>query len=617
MYNLITTLAFETGFGWDLVRKLFAWLDLVIYTVFGWCMDLMFKVVEVTGTGDFDNFLEGIHNRIYIILSLYMLFKVTISILTYIVNPDTLTDKSQGAGKLVMRIIISLVMLIAFPKVFDELATLQTDIIENGTIQRVLLGTKPVDPNNISMTTIADKMSLTMYNGVFIKENDQPVTSITNVNTVTFRELVEHVNDRVPGDPDNYKYEYVPVIGLAVGIFATLIMLSICIDIASRVFKLLILEMVAPIPIISYIDPKSSKDGAFSKWSKMLISTWAEIFIKLFIVYFILKLAQDLTDGNLFPHTDPKVTLVLIIGLLFFAKELPKFICDSLGIKEPGNLFKDIGKVLATGALFGGAVGSTVGMAMSSFRADTDAGRSHNPLRLMKNMGAGLFGGLGGLATGGYALATSKDQNSKAVMDARNKFLANQRSGNTLSSRLMGGAKSMLTGYDIDYEIKRAGAIEESASRLRSYTNSEGAKYYSDDAHTYTYTDAAGVQRSITMSRNDLKLGIANSSNNGGQVIVNGVSLGAADGSIVSKLTGDADEFVGDSLMDGVDNGSFFTRFGKTEDDVIPLTNNRKAYQNVTGMSSGEVARQRNKQLKVAEKSNKNRKENLNLQKNS
>ena len=615
MHNFIT-LAFETGFGWDLVRKLFAWLDLVIYTVFGWCMDLMFKVVEVTGTNDFNEFLEGIHDRIYIILSLYMLFKVTISILTYIVNPDMLSDKAQGAGKLVMRIILSLVMLIAFPKVFDELAKLQTDIIENGTIQRVLLGTKPVDPNNIGMTTIADKMSLTMYNGVFIKENDQPVTSITNVNTITFKELVEHVNDRVPGDPDNYKYEYVPVIGLAVGIFATLIMLSICIDVAARVFKLLILEMIAPIPIISYIDPKSSKDGAFSKWSKMLISTWAEIFIKLFIVYFMLKIAQDLTSGELFPHTDPKVTLVLILGLLFFAKELPKFICDSLGIKEPGNLFKDIGKVMGAGALFGGTLGSIVGMTANSFQGDTDAGRSHNPLRLMKNVGAGLVGGLGGLAAGGYALATSKDQNSKAVMEARNKYLANQRSGNTLASRLMGGTRSMLTGYDADYEIKHAGAIEDSAARLRNYANGEGAKYYSDDVHGYSYTDSTGTHN-ISMSRNDLKLAIANAHNNGGQVIVNGAVLGAADGSVVSKLLGDADEFVGDAFMDGVDNGTFFTRFGKTKNDVAPLANNRKAYESVTGMSSREVAKQRNKELKVAEKRNKNKKDNLTVQKNS
>ena len=46
---------------------------------------------------------------------------------------------------------------------------------------------------------------------------------------------------------------------------------GITIDVAKRVFKLIILEVVAPIPIMSLIDPKSSKDGAFSHWLKSLI----------------------------------------------------------------------------------------------------------------------------------------------------------------------------------------------------------------------------------------------------------------------------------------------------------------------------------------------------------
>ena len=56
-----------------------------------------------------------------------------------------------------------------------------------------------------------------------------------------------------------------PLIGFVVAIVMTLILLGYCVDIAVRVFKLIILQLIAPIPIISYVDPKASKDVAFNK----------------------------------------------------------------------------------------------------------------------------------------------------------------------------------------------------------------------------------------------------------------------------------------------------------------------------------------------------------------
>ena len=68
------------------------------------------------------------------------------------------------------------------------------------------------------------------------------------------------------------------------------IMLFFTVDVAIRAIKLGILRIIAPIPIISYVDPKSAKDGSFNNWLKALISTFAELFIKTAISVYCVKL---------------------------------------------------------------------------------------------------------------------------------------------------------------------------------------------------------------------------------------------------------------------------------------------------------------------------------------
>ena len=498
MNSLIFTL-YNRGVIWNAIRTLLGTFDAVVYTIFGWAMRLMFDIVTVTTSNDLTVYYNGFQTRLYVVMSVFMLFKMVISLLSYIVSPDTITDKNQGAGKLVMRIILSLIMLIAFPIGFKEAMELQAHIIENGTVQKVILGN--TDANKLP--NMADEIALDTYNGVVISDSETggKVTlggELSDGENMTVETLIDHINDPITGREHEYKYNYMPVVGLLIGGFLAIVTVSMCIDVATRVFKLIILQVIAPIPIISYIDPKQSKDGTLSKWFKMLVSTWLEVFIRLAVIYFIVLMVTGLIHGMEDVQANVLVKIALIIALFFFAKEAPKFICDALGIKMPeSGLFGGLGKIMAAGALGAGIASGAITGFKSSRLADTANENGHGFLNTAKNIGAGLFGGGTGAIAGMGAALGAKDHNARAVMEAMNKrktlALSRGTAGSTLGGRLIAGAQSTFglnTAFDrIDAKVQDYESAENAWQRISAAMNSDDDKFHS---FASDYTTASG-----------------------------------------------------------------------------------------------------------------------------
>ena len=84
-------------------------------------------------------------------------------------------------------------------------------------------------------------------------------------------------------------YRLLPIILLIV-----VILLSFTIDVAVRAVKLAVLRLIAPIPIISYMDPKGSKDSAFNSWVKTLTSTYsfAKILLNTALCFFSVSASE-------------------------------------------------------------------------------------------------------------------------------------------------------------------------------------------------------------------------------------------------------------------------------------------------------------------------------------
>jgi len=464
MNSLIFIMA-ERGLISDAFRTFMSWFDQVFFWLFELIMQAVFDIanLELVKNNAFSEFQD----RIYLILGIYMLFKVTISLLTYLVNPDSMTDKEKGIGKLVTRSILVIFMLIMVPNVFNLLYRVQGPLLE--AIPRVILATPAGDTSER-----AKEISKAMYSIVFQYSGGDTPGMIAMQQFDTVNEAMNHINDTT-GDGSVYKYDYTPLLGTIIAAIMAFILIGICIDIATRAFKLVILRLLAPIPIISYLDPKSSKDGAFASWSKTLVSVWLDLFIKIGVLFFVLELINsivlqgNLDWGELQGMRALMVKLIVTIGLLFFAKEGPEFVKKILGIKGDkgsGSFLSGLGRIGAAAAIGAGAIGSGIASGRASWMADTANGKNHNAGRFLKNVGAGVLGAGAGLATGTTAALGAKDHARQKAVEAMNKRNANAiamgAAGSTLLGRTAASGVRLFTGDSAAGKGKRhIGALDD------------------------------------------------------------------------------------------------------------------------------------------------------------
>ena len=199
------------------------------------------------------------------------------------------------------------------------------------------------------------------------------------------------VEDEGDDADQHFVIDYKKPLSTVTAVVVCLLLISFCIDIGVRSVKLAFLQLIYPIPVISYMDPKSGKDGMFSKWYKMCLSTFLSLFIRLLALYFgiyiITKVADmgmyDIVNGS--QITNGWVKIFVIIGVLMFVKQLPK-ILENMGVKIEGdgkfnlNPLKKleegaVGGKRITGAAGGLAVGAMHGRGLRGAAAGFMSGK--------------------------------------------------------------------------------------------------------------------------------------------------------------------------------------------------------------------------------------------------
>lgn len=81
----------------------------IVAKIYDILLQIVYQTYDVDG-----RYFEQFTTLVYVLAGVFMLFRVTISLLQMLVNPDQINDKKVGAGKVITRVITSIVLLMLF-----------------------------------------------------------------------------------------------------------------------------------------------------------------------------------------------------------------------------------------------------------------------------------------------------------------------------------------------------------------------------------------------------------------------------------------------------------------------------------------------------------------------
>ncbi len=570
----------------QILRTLFFNIDRVVYEGVGNVYDLLLRISRTTILSS--ETIDEIYGRIYALIGVFMLFKISLSLIMYILNPDEFIDKDKGFASIVKRVIISLVMLVLIPYGFKEAYALQAMLLEDNTLAALIFGEVN---NNSTIDTAGEKMKFILmytffqpnYNGLYNEDGDANLAScaityeynedgtaverpkgsgVFKLNKDCFGD-VSNDTDPYPTsstygtywkktsakdasdlyqtyaqgvarqnfylmfkhdiamlekeDSDGlYLVDYMFPLSTAVGVAVLWVLLMFCIDVAVRSVKLAFYQLIAPIPILSYIDPKS-KDGMFGKWLKQCGTTYISLFLRLLALYLAVFLIskvtslgiQDVVTGERI--TDWWVCIFVIIGVLTFAKQLPKMLEDTFGIKGTGDFSlnplkrmddmlggKAMKRVGGTAAAMGVAGGLALGSnAITGFTTNKGFGR-------LKGISSGLAGGLS--AMGRAALGGMKGE--KFGKNWASSYGAAMQAKQSRADRLDDGVKwheMMLSKAQQKVGVHTAGEKAKAVSDGLKAIQSDYAEYEKVVTGVDAYAKFASKMAAAASSRGDYK----------------------------------------------------------------------------------------------------------------
>ena len=405
------------------LRTILFTIDQVAYSL----IDNAYNLIVAFSKASFfkDGTVEVIMKNTYIVIGLFALFKIALLLVNALVNPDKLFDKDKGLGVIVRNIVIMFALLIFVPILFKESMKIQETIVSGNYINKLFGLNVPDNYKPGDMFKSQAILALVHPNDAFATREDDGYVkkdichddsthcqaAIEDYNAALFGEKREHMFATLLGhmgdyanDEDGvktYVYDYSMLLTFVVGIAITYLLILFCFDLAERVIKLAILEVVSPLFIVTYIDPKSAKSGPFNNWLKEVGSTYVGLYIRLAALALIIILTTlwQQVDKSTIKVLGGWGTIIFILSILIFAKNFPKWLGGLIGVKDFDNGLGGLGKRLGSAAIVGGmltkAGHGALGLASGTAKATANQISHRKALKKAAYENAGLNKGIG------------------------------------------------------------------------------------------------------------------------------------------------------------------------------------------------------------------------------
>lgn len=410
---MIYVLSFWSDVAFSIKQALRTFSCTIAAVIYNFIVDL-YNVFMYTARAEIleSSFIQGIYNKVGMILGIFMVFKLSFSLIQSLVDPSKFTDEKKGFGGIIKRSVISIVLLGITPSIFNMAFDLQNLVVgsANNTdniIYKLIVGKAPSKDAESFGHVIASELYFGFYTeneplklnqglevtypdsgGVQLKVHDYEYLKTQILEDhMSFSDTVDYISITNAGQ---YVIKWDGLFAIGFGLFMVYILITYCISVATRVIQLAYLQLIAPVPILSYI---SDPEGSFKNWTKQCMTTYLDLFIRLAIIYFIITVSTQILQafsevGSVFYEstgleagsgTAKWVSRFLIIGLLMFGKRVPELLKDlfpnfgggaasiGFGLKNPKKMLGDIpGMGIAKGAAtfgLGTVVGGAAGMA--------------------------------------------------------------------------------------------------------------------------------------------------------------------------------------------------------------------------------------------------------------
>lgn len=393
--------------------------DGIVYSLVSYSYNL-FLIMSKLNFDIIYGWFTPIIDRIKAVILVFIMFKVGISLVQYMLEPEKFNDKNVGGAALIKNIGIVAILLILYPFVFSALNELSALIIgipdynystlstiaditggeETGLITRFIFGAE-ADVENFGKELSIGTLEIFLHSA---GEGNSKIESIYGKMQSTDKnfDMMEIVTVATEvGRSIDYKW---PLISTAAGLYIVYSLVTISIEIGIRMLKLVIMQILAPVIIVSMVG-KGFAEPNWNRFCKQYISIYLSAFFRIATMYItigfiskffndasvLFKISESQNDGV----TPFIIKILMMVAAFKFSKELPKFIDGILGthIENPKHGFGSF--VRGTlGAAFGSVVGLGTGLAAGAATGLTG--------------GALLANGLSGMVNGGVTGSKGK-----------------------------------------------------------------------------------------------------------------------------------------------------------------------------------------------------------------
>ena len=386
----------------DILRELAINIALLISGLIG----TLYDVILSLGTSKLftDDFYVNFATKIGLLLGIYMLFKLMFSLINYLIDPDKINDKKEGAGKIVVRVIVVIVLLATYNTLFRTMYDLQDKIMTSDFFLTLFFDQKEAVVRNGGkfalqyapiMATIekaedaspiielpdTEGLAELYGNGGFgnwfafhasirlaVLQKANIVADSFSMISNPFLVPIASTISSLSG----YAYHFNAIPCLLFAGFLCYSLFVYAIKIATRVAQLALLQLIAPVPIISYVDPKSD---SLKKWAKMTLVSYADVFVRMAIFYFIAYFSYHILDtkigviSNASFGSEWLVKLLIMCGVLIMANKFPDLLKKIFNLNDAGEFGLSVKNAMGilynpfrkNNAMIGGTISSGVG----------------------------------------------------------------------------------------------------------------------------------------------------------------------------------------------------------------------------------------------------------------